>query len=1009
MSILWNNLRILLVCLSILSLSNTLANTALQQIGQLSLSIDKTYQVDGQYLYAASCGGFETFDLVDPLKPNLLANFALVPTGDCSFKLALNHSYAYVVTWQGIDIIDITTPNKPKRAGNYELPQANSIADFMVIGNYGYIIYGNSISVLDLTNPTQPVFAGSKTFASNNNSSAIKVRTNGEQLIVRKNTILENLSTDELFIFNLKNPAKFEQISLLSLEGRTTSGITRYYPDEFKANGQYLYVESLGNILTIDISNPANPQQIGKYTFSDDSSFSINNIVIDGNFLYYLRHNTSQEMSAQDATHKVFTLEISNPRKLTLVGTYKLDRNNYNFLGNIYLYKQYLRVNNLILDISQPSQIKVVDTFNNTFINSLSNFLVAKDKFVYLTIANSLGGTLLIVDVSDPTFPNSLSSITFNEIPFYPLNRNTIPLTIDNNTAYLCNKLGVYTVDVSNPYQPKKIGQYLLSTNERCEDIGISGKYIYLIASKDYSGENKIITLDISNPKELAKIGEYQSPNRRWNKFISNGEQLYVSAQTTQMVNNTTSNYLHIFNISNPTMLQELSSYEMPSYGFEIALVGQYIYITTHSNIHIVDVSNPSSPKLLGNYSNNSLRSYEGLRSVQTGHNLYLSDYFSLSKIDVSNPAKPKPIAQIMPSSNFTYALAANEPYIYRLSHSFQVFKSVEVEAPQMTQIKGLANGTCDLNLSAKMLNADDGTGKNIGDFYLHWKETGRESTLSGDAVIAGYFYAPSEKVTWGSEANPEVYAKLWFSVNGMLNVNFFHVGVFDVQLDSSYGVEMPQLNGGSDLDHNKMTIGRKAWRYSRHDYTNWRICGSGNTALGNLKVDSTTHNTLKNPINNKTKLTTSVFKSPTNSAAKISINQQGSCELLMDAKMLNATSNGKPYGNLKLQWKEISRSTTTGGDTVIAGYFYGSPNEVSWGSATNPEAYVKIWFSRSGLLNVNFFHVGVFDIELTSSYKGLVADGIDGVLNDDNNFINIWGDANRYARHDYNNWRLCN
>jgi len=1018
MSILWNNLRILLVCLSILSVSNTLANTALQQVGQLSLS-EKTYKVDGQYLYAAGCGGFEVFDLIDPLKPNLSANLPIIPNNrDCTnLKVSIGNSFAYIASFQAIDIIDISTPSKPKRAGGYELPQGNSIYDFMVVGKYGYVVFTNSILVLDLTNPSKPVFAGSKTFPSNNNSVFIKVRTNGEQLIVRKNTVANNyggtgttgLSTDELLIFSLKDPAKFEQLGYLSLEGRNGNNM-RYSADEFQANDKHLYVESLGNILAIDISNPANPQKISKYTFSDDSTWLANNIVINGNFLYFLRSNTNKETDIQDLTHKVFVLDISNPTQLTLASTYKIDKGSISEIKVAYLYKQYLRVNNLTLDISQPSQIKAIDTPKNALVGDWGSSLVVKEKLLYVANSTSLGRTFSIIDVNNPVLPKILSSIAFDEIPFFVFHNNTISPSVDNNTVYLCNRLGVYTIDVSNSSQPKKIGQYLLSNSEEsCGSISVSGKYAYLIASKDYYGENKIITLDISNPTQPIKIGEYQSTDRHWNKLISNGEQLYVLAQTTQMVNNTTSNYLHILNASNPAMLTELANYEIPSNSSDMMLIGQTIYFANSSNLHIVDVSNASAPKSLGNYNSNSWRGNGGFRFVQGGNNfLYLTDDYGLFKLDVSNPAKPKQVAQTV-SFNSTYALAANEPYIYQItSGRFQVFKSVEVEAPQMTQIKGLANGACELNLSAKMLGADDGTGKNAGDFYLQWKETGRESTSSGDAVIAGYFYAPSEKVTWGSEANPEVYAKLWFSVNGMLNVNFFHVGVFDVQLASSYGLEMPQLNGGFDLDHNKITIGRKAWRYSRHDYTNWRMCGSGNTALGSLKVDSSVRSTLKEMAKSKATFTTSLFKTPSTSAAKIT-GQTGSCELLMDAKMLNATSNGKPYGNLKLQWKEILRSTTAGGDTVIAGYFYGSPNDVSWGSATNPEAYVKIWYARTGMLNVNFFHVGVFDIELTSSYKGSVPDGIDGVLNDDNNFINIWGDANRYARHDYNNWRLCN
>jgi len=53
----------------------------------------------------------------------------------------------------------------------------------------------------------------------------------------------------------------------------------------------------------------------------------------------------------------------------------------------------------------------------------------------------------------------------------------------------------------------------------------------------------------------------------------------------------------------------------------------------------------------------------------------------------------------------------------------------------------------------------------------------------------------------------------------------------------------------------------------------------------------------------------------------------------------------------------------------VIWGYFYASPDDVTWGSLQNPDLFVKIWFDRSGRVDVNFFHVSVPDIEVYSDY----------------------------------------
>lgn len=140
-------------------------------------------------------------------------------------------------------------------------------------------------------------------------------------------------------------------------------------------------------------------------------------------------------------------------------------------------------------------------------------------------------------------------------------------------------------------------------------------------------------------------------------------------------------------------------------------------------------------------------------------------------------------------------------------------------------EISGLSNGACPLRIESIMLGALD-NGRSVGDLALHWQETLRAVTNGGDAVLAGYFYAPPDKVSWGQEGNPEIYTKIWFSRDGNLSVNFFHVGVFDTRINTRYNNAAPDLiDGGKTGDSSLISIGQKAWRYVRHDYNNWQQC----------------------------------------------------------------------------------------------------------------------------------------------------------------------------------------
>ncbi len=98
------------------------------------------------------------------------------------------------------------------------------------------------------------------------------------------------------------------------------------------------------------------------------------------------------------------------------------------------------------------------------------------------------------------------------------------------------------------------------------------------------------------------------------------------------------------------------------------------------------------------------------------------------------------------------------------------------------------------------------------GEIEAIWREGGREKTTRGDEVIYGHFYASPSDVTWGSSKNPDVFVKIWFDVNGRIDVNFFHVSVPEVKVYSAYPYE------GTPKVETTVTTSE---RYIRHVYEN--------------------------------------------------------------------------------------------------------------------------------------------------------------------------------------------
>ena len=84
----------------------------------------------------------------------------------------------------------------------------------------------------------------------------------------------------------------------------------------------------------------------------------------------------------------------------------------------------------------------------------------------------------------------------------------------------------------------------------------------------------------------------------------------------------------------------------------------------------------------------------------------------------------------------------------------------------------------------------------------------------------------------------------------------------------------------------------------------------------------------------------------------------------------IGAVINTMEKGEIEAVWYQGGQGTTKNGDKVVWGFFYANPTDVNWGSPNNPDLFVKIWFDKSGRVDVNFFHVSMPDIQVYSAYK---------------------------------------
>ena len=206
----------------------------------------------------------------------------------------------------------------------------------------------------------------------------------------------------------------------------------------------------------------------------------------------------------------------------------------------------------------------------------------------------------------------------------------------------------------------------------------------------------------------------------------------------------------------------------------------------------------------------------------------------------------------------------------------------------------------------------------------LKWNMVGADLTPSGDQVISGYFYADPNDFAYGSVYNPELFVKIYIATGGWCNVAFNHVTVDPVTVYSAHHYTgIATQTGSATIDS----------RLVQHEYTGVSIDTSKQSSGGT----------------------------------------SGSAGALGYTLGSNLWSNAvlQVAGNpVTLIWKEVGTDTTPSGAKVISGYFYADPATFAYGSAYNPEVFVKVYIDPTGWANMAFNHVTVDPVSIDSAYQ---------------------------------------
>lgn len=376
---------------------------------------------------------------------------------------------------------------------------------------------------------------------------------------------------------------------------------------------------------------------------------------------------------------------VSKAQEIEYVGSYYLGGK---FMG-LHVNEPYaicgMRRGFQILDVSNPGDVSRVG--DNPFVGHVRGFTVS-GTYSYATTYGQDFRSFFIIDIQDietPVITAVLDSVGSGQ------------LDVSGDYAYILDyDEPVDIIDISDPYNPEIVGEYISGSDYY--DIFISGSYAYLSARDD-----GLEILDISNPTEPALLARYMSPTgiRIFEVFV---EEPYAYITATEA-----DGYglmIEIVDISDPLNPTYVGHIRFGGFGVgDIFVKGDYIYAFQEwfwdgALFIIVNVEDRENPYI--EWSNDFGSILDPLNVYVSDERAYLTCDYSLTIMDVSDPSAPIELGGYTSSSGLSRIVMSGD-YIYGiyepLNYGLYIFNVSDPANPTFTTAYNVGDVTEDLTI----------------------------------------------------------------------------------------------------------------------------------------------------------------------------------------------------------------------------------------------------------------------------------------------------------------------
>lgn len=336
--------------------------------------------VSGDYVYLAN--GESGVCIIDVSNPEMPEITVIWDSPAYVMDVYVYNDHLYIADWwRGLHIFNVEDPTNPYWVGGIDTN--SSTWGIYVTDGLVYLAEGwegaRIIDATDVSNPTILAYMPECDLAHD-------IEAYGERLYVG--------TCDQLFIYDISDPS---QPMLLSDGHFGWSYGVEIQEDDYA----YLALMSSAMMRIIDIRNPEEPEMVG-YWRTPDHAQGLGLCLVD-DIIYYAAGN-SQETSWVTSKTGVWAIDVSDPANPVELGSYTGNgRPSSIHIDDDYAYVCGTITALTVVDLLDPTNPILVGTGES---NNLGEYVFKKGNFTYVTMPYS---GFIVFDVSDPREPEFIA------------------------------------------------------------------------------------------------------------------------------------------------------------------------------------------------------------------------------------------------------------------------------------------------------------------------------------------------------------------------------------------------------------------------------------------------------------------------------------------------------------------------------------------------------------------------------------------------------------------------